>query len=474
MGVLKKVTQAAVFAGAMFTTSMTANAIMEFDDVPRTTQFYEPITWAGSAELINGYGDGTFKPKAVLTEAHFALMMARFIDRNTLNTTKGNERDVAYNMLKTYGISLAGQTNKKAQAATFTRLQVAKAFYTYVEGKTPTDQQAIDWMYVHNISKGKGVSKNKYIEFGGNDPLKREHMAQFFKNLYTNWYFDKHVLKKSFTESELFADDSILLEPVVADFNGDGIDEMLIKYDTIPDDPESPGWKDALFAYRYFALYRFNNDTNKWEYTDGDFLFTVGDDNWYRKEIVSMTGDQAEQLLMYSGAYRRLTIAAVTAKDLYDVKVSSTPLFAHENASWEIIDNKLVIDSSYSYSGLYAFEQGKLVAKSLTQLPKIEEPANTLNIQYSIREDGTVKSSYYNGETIYAKVGQVLDFDQGEYDWYEKPVSIMTSHSDVMGDEEGLYNTFVRPGVVEYQIVPQEDWDNNWDKALTIYIHVTY
>lgn len=466
---LKRFTQAAVLVGTVLTSSLTANAIMEFDDVPRTTQFYESITWAGSAGLINGYGDGNFQPKTTLSEAHFALMMARFIDANALRNASGNEREIAYNVLKKKGIVLAGQTNKKAQSNTFTRLQVAKAFYTYVEGKTPTDQQAIDWMYTYNISKGKGVSSDKYADFGGSDPLKREHMAQFFKNLYTNWYFEKHVLKQSFTERELLAEGSVLREPVVADFNGDGVDELLVKYDTFADDPEYPGFRDALFGYRYFAMYRFNDATNKWEYTDGDFLFTVGDDNWYEKEVVSMTGDASEQLLMYAGAYRSLTIAAVTAKDLYDVHVSSSPLFAHENASWDIVDNKLVVNSSYSYSGLYAFEHGKLTAKSLTQLPKIIEPENTLNIQYSIRENGTIKSPYYNGQTIYAKVGQVLDFDQGEYDWYEKTARIMTTHNDVMGDEEGMYDTFVRPGVVEYQIVPEEDWE----KALTIYIHVT-
>lgn len=467
MGVFKTITQAAIIAGAMFATSMTAHAIMEFDDVPRTTQFYEPITWAGSAELINGYGDGTFKPKAVLTEAHFALMMARFIDRNTLQTSKGNERDVAYSILKKHGISLAGQGNKTAQAATFTRLQVAKAFYTYVEGKTPTDQQAIDWMYAHNISKGKGVSTDKYVDFGGSDPLKREHMAQFFKNLYTNWYFEKHVLQKSFAESELFADDSELFFPVVADFNGDAVDEMLVTYYTFEGDAEFPEFRNKLFGYRYFALYRFNDETNKWEYTDGDFLFTVGDDNWATEEIVSMTGDETEQLLMYSGAYRSLTIAAVTAKDLYDVKVSSSPLFAHENADWEIVNNRLVVTSSGSYSGNYAIENGMLVAKSLTQIPEKEKPEDAIIISYSIEANDTISSSYYNGQKIYAKVGQSILFEQGNYNWYEKTARIMASGDDVFGEDGEI---LVAPGVVQIEIVPEEDWD----KALTIYIHVTY
>lgn len=465
----KKRIQAGLIAGlTLGGTSLHANAMFDFDDVPVSNQFYEPITWASSAGLIKGYDNAMFKPKNYLTEAHFALMFTRFIEPNAFaKNPQKSERDVAYDVLKKHGIVLTGHTNKKAQNATFTRLQVAKSFYTYVEKKSASDKQAIDWMYKYNISKGKGISSDKYIDFGGNDKLKREHMAQFFKNLYTEWYFEKNVLKTSFSENDLFKENTILKNPLIIDFNGDGIDELLITYDTFKEDPAII---DALFGYRYFGLYSYNNQTDKWEHQSGDFLFTVGNDNGAEQEVVSITGDPTEQLMMYFGAYRNLTVATITATDLNNLKVSSSDLFAHEYPSWNYVNNHLVIQSSNSYSGLYTIDNGLLTKKSLTQLPKIEEAPNTLNIQYAINNRGEVTSNYYSGETIYVEVGQTLDFDQGKYDWYEKSARIMYSGDDVFGDTMETSNLFVRPGVIEIQILPLEDWD----KALTLNINVGY
>lgn len=441
---------------------LSAEARGMFKDVPESTQFYPAINWAHSSGLIKGYTYDTFKPKNYLTEAHFALMMARFIEPDAFSKNPNRtERDIAYNVvLKKHNIILKGHSSIKQRELLFTRLDVAKAFYAYVEKKSPaSDKQAIDWMYHYNISSGKNVSSDKYIDFGGNDKLKREHMVQFFKNLYTNWYFDKHVLKQSFKETELFQKDAPFHSPTLVDFNGDGIKEMVLTYETYNNE-----YSIRMEGYRYYAMYHYNDATNLWELINGGFLYTPGKDGGLTYEVKSLTGNKQEQLLIYYYAYRSLSIAAITAENLQDMKLSIPDLYAHPSPEREYRDNGIVLGPLGHYTGFYRIENGRLTRKSLTQIPPVTMPNNAVEINYSINEDDYVISSYNYGDTIDINVGEQIIFTQGKNNWLEKPVRIMSSVLE--GSEDT--NTFAAPGLIEYQILPNHDWENEF----TIYVRI--
>lgn len=48
-----------------------------FSDVPTSHWAFEEIEKAADAGIVNGYGDGTFRPSGTVTNAHFATMIAR-------------------------------------------------------------------------------------------------------------------------------------------------------------------------------------------------------------------------------------------------------------------------------------------------------------------------------------------------------------------------------------------------------------
>lgn len=51
-----------------------------FSDVPSTNGFKDYISILATERITTGYADGTFKPAATLTRAHFATFMARMLD----------------------------------------------------------------------------------------------------------------------------------------------------------------------------------------------------------------------------------------------------------------------------------------------------------------------------------------------------------------------------------------------------------
>lgn len=49
-----------------------------FSDVNGHAYYGKAISWAKQAGIVNGYGDGTFRPNANVTREEFAAMLANF------------------------------------------------------------------------------------------------------------------------------------------------------------------------------------------------------------------------------------------------------------------------------------------------------------------------------------------------------------------------------------------------------------
>lgn len=205
---------------AVVTFGQATYAASTFKDVSTKHSNYEDIEWAVSQGLLKGYSDKTFKPNNYLTEAQFAKIFTRYVSPQALkDVTATNETAAVYNFLTSIGLLLNGHTDTSARNKKFTRIQVAKAFYQLYEGKAPSSNTVtIDWMYAQGLTNGKGVSSNKYSDFGSNDLLKRAHISAFFSR------YDKMVRDEPLDEGQI-------VEKLIKNELGNNME--LVEYDRI-------------------------------------------------------------------------------------------------------------------------------------------------------------------------------------------------------------------------------------------------
>lgn len=54
------------------------NYILPFADVAQEAAYAEAVRWAASEKIVNGFGDGTFRPEEPVTRQDLAVMLARY------------------------------------------------------------------------------------------------------------------------------------------------------------------------------------------------------------------------------------------------------------------------------------------------------------------------------------------------------------------------------------------------------------
>ena len=69
-----------------------------FKDVPDMTWYKEALVMAYNADIVNGYGDGTFHPQGQVTRAEFAQMLYNLLNNNY--DIKATKTDVAFSDVK--------------------------------------------------------------------------------------------------------------------------------------------------------------------------------------------------------------------------------------------------------------------------------------------------------------------------------------------------------------------------------------
>lgn len=372
---MKKVFLTSAIAATAAACVYAPQAAAYYSDIPESYAYAETIQWISDKGVMNGYEDGTFKPSKYMTEAQFAIMLTRLIDLPAFEDAGhfGGERNFAYHYLANKGLVLKGYTNTRNEVRNrpFTRLEVAKAFYTIIHQTTPTDKQAIDWMYAQQLTTGKGVSKDKYVDFGSNDSLKRVHAAQFFRNFYKSTYVEQtSIAHKTYTKSDVeqlmrYAD----VAPVYADVNGDGKDELIMYHqiNTYTDFEQS--WYYSTFTDQYFAMYTYDETNGVYRFTDGGTLFSVKPEEM---QVVSVAGNQQEQVLLrftVDGSGALTAIGALTSNDGSTVTLSGAqddeyyiaPTWSIKGSSIFVTEHNRYAETTTTYE--YTFTNGHIVRK---------------------------------------------------------------------------------------------------------------
>ncbi|WP_240374066.1 S-layer homology domain-containing protein [Bacillus piscicola] len=158
-----------------------------FSDVHRSFWAYHEIEWAGNAGIVNGYGDGSFKPNSTLTEAQFAAILADYLNINPI-TVPGDYHwaQSIYNSLNMYGLPLRGYANnndsiknRPVKRGTIARVLAA------TQGHRAEISAAVQFMYDHHISSGRNGIKT-FSSYGVDETLTRAQAAVFFSHLEAN------------------------------------------------------------------------------------------------------------------------------------------------------------------------------------------------------------------------------------------------------------------------------------------------
>lgn len=158
-------------------------ATKNFTDVSEQHWAFDDINWAVNEGLIKGYPDGTFKSSNLLTESQFVVVLTRYLDSKlTDNVLLKDQSAIQYTYLLDREIILPGHDTSAKKNAPISRIVMARALYEAVGGRgSDTDTEVIDWMYKNKLTTGKGVSTDKYVDFGGAENLYRVHVAAFFR-----------------------------------------------------------------------------------------------------------------------------------------------------------------------------------------------------------------------------------------------------------------------------------------------------
>lgn len=386
--------------------------------MPKTNQFYAEIEWSQSMNLIHGYSNGKYEPKKTLTEANFVIIFARLIEPGLasirLDGYSVDERDIAYSILKSESI----EVNRETQNNPATRFFISRILFQYIEGSTPGKNEVIQWMYDKKLTNGKGVSKDKYIDFGGNDLLKREHAATFMKRFFELVYYPQ----KKYQTPYILLGDYMIYDEHEFDFDGDQEEEMLEIYGPV---------KFLEHPHLYYVFYDYNHELKKYEVMDYlKWNPTIPIDNiLVQTAIINLNGNEILSHNKEDSNYRRFVFTSIINNKI----VIDDNTYLPRDTEFHIDEGKFSFWLYDSLLALYDFKDGQLIKAPLHALTKdIDKDTDTKEwedtylktIYYDVADDGTIISSIKEGETIILESYQELHFQQGEDNLFDEEIEI--------------------------------------------------
>ncbi|WP_108671642.1 alpha/beta fold hydrolase [Peribacillus acanthi] len=134
----------------------------------------KPFTWAINKGIIVGYEkDRLLKPYSTMTESQYLRVFFRYTHEEAL---KDESLTTIYSLAKKEGLLLSGKQNSE-----LTRGQAAVLLAKSFTKKTMSENQAVQWLYDHNIVSGylekDGTSQKTFESFKANEPMTRAHIV---------------------------------------------------------------------------------------------------------------------------------------------------------------------------------------------------------------------------------------------------------------------------------------------------------
>ncbi|MNZ51468.1 Cysteine-rich secretory protein family protein [compost metagenome] len=136
------------------------------------------ITWAVDQQLAQGYGDGSFKPNKLVSEAEFLAMLLRTYSLVPASSSAGGVWSKPY---YDYAANLGWPLARNDDSGTFRRGQAALLIASAVNGKAYTENEAIQWLLDEKLSNGRTSATVQGYEPDGK--LTRAEALTFFYNL---------------------------------------------------------------------------------------------------------------------------------------------------------------------------------------------------------------------------------------------------------------------------------------------------
>jgi hypothetical protein len=160
---------------------------IDFKDV--TEQWAkEPVRWGVEERIVEGYSDGTFKPKQQVKEAEFAKMMAGYakvLDVSNLSHKEGEHwSKEVYDALEEYEIPLGGYKSDKVKDTGLSRGQLAR-IVAAKNGFNLDERQAIYYLYENDLSDGKISGRLDFESYDKDSAVKRAEAVAFLRRLET-------------------------------------------------------------------------------------------------------------------------------------------------------------------------------------------------------------------------------------------------------------------------------------------------
>ena len=164
-----------------------------FADFKANEWWASDMAWAIDRELITGYTgilnpktkkyETQLKPYNQLTEAHFLMIMFRYLAPEEYKGTKATSKwtyNVPYKLAKKYNLPTLGDessaTKKNLAAQGIRRGKLAQILVSKHEGKQITETAAINFLMNNQISTAKTVE-----EFNANQVLTRAQVSAFLR-----------------------------------------------------------------------------------------------------------------------------------------------------------------------------------------------------------------------------------------------------------------------------------------------------
>jgi D-alanyl-D-alanine carboxypeptidase len=164
-----------------------ANEIITFPDLTGEWQ-KEAVYWAVDKGIVHGYEDGTFRPNQKITEAEFALMIAKSVSSNDLSMANplGDAQwaQPAYDELSQYGLPLLGYKDPQVKNSPLSRGQAAKII-ARIYGFDLNVAEAVDFMYENDLSQGSGGKKD-FENYRAFESLSRAEAISLISAMYHN------------------------------------------------------------------------------------------------------------------------------------------------------------------------------------------------------------------------------------------------------------------------------------------------